>query len=52
MGSNYTVGVSKSVKIEGQAIKLALVYASFNSDDKDVYKDERIYLQQQNIHFR
>ncbi len=41
MGSNYTVGVSKSVKIEGQAIKLALVYASFNSDDKDVYKDEK-----------
>ncbi|MDD3055102.1 MAG: TorF family putative porin [Aliarcobacter sp.] len=38
IGTNYTVGVSKSVKIEEQAIKLALVYASFNSDasnDKD-----------------
>ena len=38
IGNNYTVGVSKSVKIEEQAVKLALVYASFNSDvsnDKD-----------------
>lgn len=41
MGSNYTIGVSKPIKIEGQAIKLALIYASFNSDDKDIYKDEK-----------
>ena len=40
-GNNYTVGVSKSVKIEGQAVKLALVYASFTSDDITVVPDQK-----------
>ncbi len=41
VGSNYTVGASKSVKVEGQAIKLALVYASFNSDDSNLLPNEK-----------
>jgi uncharacterized protein (TIGR02001 family) len=39
-GNNYSVGVSKSVKIEGQSVKLALTYAAFNSA-LDNEKDEK-----------
>ena len=44
VGTNYTVGVSKSVKIEGQAIKLALVYASCNSDTSNDLDEKNLFV--------
>ena len=43
IGSNYTIGVSKTIKIDAQAIKLALVYASFDSDVSNDLDEKNLF---------
>lgn len=44
VGNNYTVGVSKSLTIEGQAIKLGLIYASLNSDISNEENQKNLFV--------